>query len=122
MRGVSANTSRFLRFASLEALRLLAPEGIANFGIALAKHCNLVSVFFNLFTATEPYANVCVAPGTLNNDPSVYPGFCNKRISSQAISVCFGGTPGSHWRNPEVPRNPIEKHCLVFCSSILQID
>jgi len=23
-----------------------------------------------------------------------------------AISVWFGGTPGSHSRNPEVPRNP----------------
>ena len=27
------------------------------------------------------------------------------RILSQALSVCFGRTPGSHWRNPEVPRN-----------------
>jgi len=31
-----------LRFASLETLRFLAAEGITNFGIALAKHCNLV--------------------------------------------------------------------------------
>jgi len=23
-----------------------------------------------------------------------------------AISACFGGTPGSHSRNPKVPRNP----------------
>jgi len=27
------------------------------------------------------------------------------RISSQAFTVCFGRTPGSHLRNPEVPRN-----------------
>jgi len=30
------------------------------------------SVFFNLFAAAEPCANVCVAHGTLCNDPSVY--------------------------------------------------
>jgi len=29
-------------------------------------------VFFNLFAAEEPPANVCVAHGTLCNDPSVY--------------------------------------------------
>jgi len=28
-------------------------------------------VFFNLFAAADPYANVCVAHGTLCNDPSV---------------------------------------------------
>jgi len=31
-----------------ETLRILAPEGIANFGIALAKHFNLVFSFFIL--------------------------------------------------------------------------
>ena len=55
-------------------------------------------------------ANVCVDHGTLCNDPRVYPTFCNKsakqgycynrkelclRISSQAISVCFGRNSGS---------------------------
>jgi len=30
------------------------------------------AVFFNLFAAAEPSANVCVARGTLCNDPSVY--------------------------------------------------
>ena len=34
--------------ASLETLRYLAPEGITNFGIALAKHCNLVFCSFVL--------------------------------------------------------------------------
>jgi len=29
-------------------------------------------VFFNLFAATERSANVCIARGTLCNDPSVY--------------------------------------------------
>ena len=28
------------------------------------------------------------------------------RISYRKISVCFGGTPGSHWWNHGVPRNP----------------
>jgi len=45
------------------------------------------TVFFNLFAAAELFANVCVAHGTLRNDPSVYLTFCNKRISSQAIST-----------------------------------
>ena len=47
-REVLANTGRFLRFASLQTLRILATEGIANFGIALAKHCNLVFCSFVL--------------------------------------------------------------------------
>jgi len=41
-----SNTARFLRFASYQTLPILAPEGIANFGIALAKHCNLVFCSF----------------------------------------------------------------------------
>jgi len=34
------------------------------------------------------------------------------RIPSQAISVCFGRTPDSHSRKPEVPRNPCWKTLL----------
>jgi len=45
-RRVSANTARFLRLASLQTLRIFDPEGIANFCIALAKHCNLVFCSF----------------------------------------------------------------------------
>jgi len=47
-REVLANTVRFLRFASLQTLRILSPEGIANFSIVLAKHCNLVFCSFVL--------------------------------------------------------------------------
>jgi len=36
------------------------------------------------------------------------------RISSQAISVCFSGIPGSHSRNPEVPRN-LGWKTLAYC-------
>jgi len=36
------------------------------------------AVFFNLFSAVESSANVCVAYGTLCNDLSVYPTDCNK--------------------------------------------
>ena len=43
-----ANTARFLRFASSQTLRNLAFERIANFGIALAKHCNPVLCSFVL--------------------------------------------------------------------------
>jgi len=32
----------------------------------------ITSLFFNLFAATEPTANVCVAHETLCNDPGVY--------------------------------------------------
>ena len=42
-------------------------------------------MFFNLFAAREPSANVCVAHGTLCNDPSVYPTFSNK--SETAVLV-----------------------------------
>jgi len=41
-RGVSANTARFLRFFSLDILAFLSVDGITDFGIALAKHCNLI--------------------------------------------------------------------------------
>ena len=47
-RGLLANTARFLRISSLQTLRILAPEGIAQFGIALAKHCTLVFFSFVL--------------------------------------------------------------------------
>ena len=39
------------------------------------------------------------------------------RISSQAISVCFGGTPVIHSWNPEVPRNPGWKTLLYSKAS-----
>ena len=47
-RGVLANTARFLRFYSLETLPFLAADGITDFGIAQAKHCNLVFCSFVL--------------------------------------------------------------------------
>jgi len=47
-RGILANTTRFLRFLSLETLPFLAPDGITDFGIALAKHCNLAFCSFVL--------------------------------------------------------------------------
>jgi len=34
--------------------------------------CVFQSSVFKLFTAAEPFVNVCVAHGTLYNDPSVY--------------------------------------------------
>jgi len=57
-------------------------------------------LFFNLSAAAEPSANVCIAHGTLCNDPSYNRIETWLQISSQAISVCFGGTPGSLSRNP----------------------
>ena len=68
------------------------------------------AVFFNLFAAAEPSANVCVAHGTLCNDPSVYPIFCNKPNGYRNVVCMFyfsvlaeplaatPGTPGEkHW-------------------------
>jgi len=37
-----------------------------------------MAVFYNLFAAAEPSANVSVAHGTLCNNPGVYLSFCNK--------------------------------------------
>jgi len=47
-RGVLVNTARFVRFFSLETLPFLAPYGITDFGIALAKHYNLALCSFVL--------------------------------------------------------------------------
>jgi len=47
-RGVLANTARILHFFSLETSPYLSPDGIADFGIALAKHCNLAFCSFVL--------------------------------------------------------------------------
>jgi len=67
-------------------------------------------VFFNLLAAAEPSSNFCVAHGTLDSDPSVYPTSCNKpdgwKCHIYVLFLCFSGTPSSHLRNPEVPRNP----------------
>ena len=46
--GVLANTAKILRFFSLETLPFSAPDGIKEFGIALAKHCNLAFCSFVL--------------------------------------------------------------------------
>ena len=47
-RGVLASTARFPRFFPLETLPFLAADGIADFGIAQAKHCNLIFCSFVL--------------------------------------------------------------------------
>ena len=47
-RDISANTTRFLRFFSLDILAFLVADGITDFGIALAKHCNLIFCSFVL--------------------------------------------------------------------------
>ena len=71
----------------------------------------MAQCFSSFFAAAEPSAYVSVAHGTLCDDPNYNRIKLSLRISFQAISVCFGGTAGSHTRNPEVPRNPVEKHC-----------
>ena len=55
------------------------------------------SVFFHLFAAAKPSANVCVAHGTLCNDPSVYAattalkGVCEFRPRQfRSVSANFG--------------------------------
>jgi len=49
------------------------------------------SVFFNLFAAAEPFANICVAHGTLCcNGSSIYPTFCNKHVEQWYCQGCSG--------------------------------
>jgi len=98
-------------------------------------------MFFNLFAAAEPSANVCLAHGTLwhripyhkgsnksnqlinrvfnaihSGKDTVKQWYCYNRIelwlriSSQAITVCFGETPGSRSRNPGWKTLPYEVH------------
>jgi len=65
-----------------------------------------MSVFFNLFAAAEPSADVCVVHGThAMMHVSILLSLINEFISSLATSVCVAGTPGNHSRNPEVLRN-----------------
>ena len=64
-------------------------------------------VFFNLFAAAAPSANLCVAHGTWCNDPSVYPAFCNKPDGQKrriyVLFQCFYGTSGFFgWPTPGV--------------------
>jgi len=67
---------------------------------------------FALLVEPNTMIQVCIL---LQQDRSVAGNF------SQAISVCFCGTPGSHSRDPEVPRNPGLKtldyvnRCLDIC-------
>jgi len=65
----------FSHFVSLFCFHItIFPKSMYTSNI-LAKHRSLLlfaAVFFNLFAAGEPSANVCVAYGTLCNDPSVY--------------------------------------------------
>jgi len=58
--------------------------------------------------AGVPFANVCVAHGTLCNDPSVYIAATAKSCGCEFRPGHFsliGVTPSSHSLNPEVPRN-----------------
>ena len=67
-----------------------------------------ITAFFNHFAAAEPSAK-CLR---CSWNPMQWSKcrYCYNRIelwlwiSSQAISVCFGGTSGSHSRNPEVEK------------------
>jgi len=66
-------------------------------------------VFFNLFPAAEPSANVCLAHGTLCNHPSVYIA-----ITAQNCGCEF--RPRQFWSVSAKPLavtrgNPVEKHC-----------
>jgi len=73
---------------------------------------NRKSVFSYFIAATKPSANVCVAHGTLCNDPSVH----NRielwlRILSQANSVRFGGALAVTRQTLKFRGNPVGKHC-----------
>jgi len=53
-------------------------------------------VFFNLFAAVEPSANVCVAHGTLCNYETVELLQLHRTVVANSISGNFG----QFWQNP----------------------
>jgi len=67
------------------------------------------AVFFNLFAAAEPSANVCVARGKLGNDPSVYIATTAKNcgcefpprqirsVSAEPLAANRGTPVEKHW-------------------------
>jgi len=68
-------------------------------------------VFFNLFAAMEPSANVCVAHGTLCSDPTFYSAKPLRTVFANFVPGQFGLfrgatlTPGSHFHKPDVAQN-----------------
>ena len=50
---------------------------------------DVLAVFFNLFAAAEPSANVCVAHGTICNDSSVYLTFIINQMSRYVASMFY---------------------------------
>jgi len=67
-------------------------------------------VFFNLFAAAEPTANVCVAHGTRCNDPSVY-GYCETVVLLQPHrSAVVNFVPGNVGLLRQNPWQPLAEH------------
>jgi len=91
--------------------------------------------FFNLFAAREPSANVCVAHGTLCNDPSVYPTFSNKSlkqwywyknrtVDANFIPGNFGQFQWNHWQplmEPWLKNTDLSYICTAYFSFQMQV-
>jgi len=74
-------------------------------------------VFFNLFAAAEPSASVCVAHGTLCNNPSVYTLFVISQMCGNAASMLYfyvSAEPLADTRGTSV-----EKHCCVLINNLV---
>ena len=76
-----ANSARFLRFFSLETPPFLAPDGITDFGIALAKHCkSLSALLFYKSTDQTPFMTEHALTCGVNGLVSFICLWCNAAI------------------------------------------
>jgi len=83
------------------------------------------AVFFNLFAATEPSANVCVARGTLCNDPSVYIAItaknCGCEFPPRQIRSVSAEPLAANRGTLGFRGTPVEKHWHTVIQSRMQI-
>ena len=92
-RGVLVNTARFLRISSLETLRFLAPEGITDFGTALAKHCNHDFCSFVLqINWLKPFLTDHATACAVNGLASIIRFWCDTRIVAIGRKMRFHHT------------------------------
>jgi len=75
------------------------------------------AVFFNLFAATEPSTNVCVAHGILCNDPSDYFATTAKNYGCEFVPGNFGLFRRNHWQPLAEPwlKNTGLMQCITTC-------
>jgi len=89
-RGVLANTARFLRLFFLETSPFLAPDGITDFGVVLAKHCiSLSALSFCKSTDEKPFLTEHAMTCGVNGLTYFICLWCNARIVAIGRKVLF---------------------------------